>query len=91
MSPIWFEIERVESDSSQLYYDPKHGTCLDKSLPREYEFRVWECSPGYRGLCGQFEDYRDCLIQFLELCRDCGIHDYTLNPQPTECPSLKTA
>ena len=73
----WFEIQRAESDTSQLYYDPNRGTCLDKSLPKEFEFRIWECTPsGYRGLCGQFADFPTCLTQFIELCRD-----YKLLPQ----------
>ena len=77
MSTNWFEIQRVESDTSQLCFSPGVGTCLDKSLPKEYEFRIWECdNKGYRGLCGQFAEFTDCLTQVIDLCRD-----YKLWPQ----------
>lgn len=63
---LWYELKRVESDTSQLEYVEGKGTTLNDSLPKEYEFRIYEKDAvGYSGLCGQFpatkEGYADAI------------------------------
>lgn len=55
MDAPFYTLYLRESDTSQLTYDPKCGTCLDKSLPREFEFEIREYDRrGYSGHVGSF-------------------------------------
>jgi len=56
-----YAVKRVESDTSQLTYEEGNGTVLDPSLPRTFEYRVYEIDfgSGYMGLSGQCKSIED--------------------------------
>ncbi len=72
----WYLVKAIESDISQLVWIDGKGTCLDTSLERIYELRLYEISPvpeqpGYFdlvGLSGQFKD-RDELCEYVGIDR----------------------
>lgn len=76
----YFTLHQQESDISRLRFEPGVGTILDKSLPREFEFRIYERSvDGYCGLCGQYSSWPDAVAQLLDMA---GL-------SPTEAPEFK--
>ena len=64
----YYTLCHTESDTSRLDYQPGVGTILDKSLPRDFEFQVHERdASGYRGCCGQYENFNDAVIALLAM------------------------
>ena len=64
----FFTLHCVESETSRLQFEPGVGTVFDKSLPREFEFQIYECD--HTGYCGHaasfpFERMEDALKQLL--------------------------
>lgn len=54
-STPYYELHCRESDTSRLQYDPKHGTCLVKSLDRTFEYVIYERDKtGYVGECAAY-------------------------------------
>jgi hypothetical protein len=66
----YFTLHQMESDISRLRFDPKHGTVLDPSLPREFTFEIYERSvDGYCGHCASYgqEQWQDALTALFDL------------------------
>lgn len=64
----YFTLHHSESDGSRLTFDPLHGTILDPSLPREFEYVVYERDvSGYLAICGQISDWKDAIAFLFNL------------------------